>query len=160
MSHGKEGSSYTIAFATTAMSTTNPTNAFPFVAGSDTRVKIESINIGFVGATASNFGVKIFRGSTTALSSAAAVTPRPLGGWSGHASASSYATAPTTTLASTTSAALIDAHSSEDGFSYEFEGCGLVLIPNQRLDVVMTVPGAATVYGTMVFREIGKNPVS
>lgn len=160
MSHGKTGSLYSIAFATTAMSTASAVNAFPFIAGPDTRVEIESIDIGIVGATVANFGVKIFRGSTTPISTAAAVTPVPLGGWTGHASASSYATAPTTTLASTTSASMVDARTSEDGFSYEYEGCGMVLTPSQRLDVVVSTPGSATVYGTMRFREVGKNPIS
>jgi hypothetical protein len=156
----KFGSAYVIALATTSLSTSTPTNIFPFVAGSATRVLIDKIEIGIVSSLATAFGVKVLRGSTTPLSTSAVVTPTPIGGWSGHATAGSYATAPTTTLASTTSAALLDAGVPEYGYSYEFEGCGVELAPNQRLDVVITAPIVPTVYASMRIREIGKNPLS
>lgn len=160
MSHSKEGSAYVIALATTSLSTANPTNIFPFVAGSATRVRIEEISISIISTNTGAFGVKVMRGSTTTIASSLGVTPVALGGWSGHGAAGSYVVAPTTTLATTTSAVLVDARAAGDGFTYEYRPQGLELVPSQRLDVIMSAPIVPTVYATIRFREVGKNPLS
>jgi hypothetical protein len=156
----RAGSPYVVTFTTTSASTGSDINVFPFVAGSDTRVVLNGLKLGVVSSDSGegSFGVKIFRGSTTPLSTAAAIAPTPLRGWAGHGEASSYATAPTTTLASTASASLIEASVSNGGL-YEYRGCDIILVPDQRLDVVVSGNGAH-LYGTLEISEIGKNPIS
>jgi hypothetical protein len=158
MGHQKGGSVYTVAFATTSLSTVDQ-NVFPFQAGSETRVEIEEITLGIVSSNAYSCGVSIYRGSTTPLSTADLVTPVNVGGWTGAGSAGSQATSPSSALPSTSSAVLLDARTFDDGFTYEFEGCGAELVPSQRLDVVVTAMPVTTVYGTLRFREKGKNPI-
>jgi hypothetical protein len=159
--NNKAGNVYTISFATTSMSTSGPWDVFPFQAGSLTRVSVEEISIGIVSNSANNLAVQIYRGSTTPLSTGvSSITPVNLAGWTGAGAAGSSGTAPSSSLPSTTSASLLDARTFEDGFHYEYRGRGdMILAPSQRLDVVMTTPGSGTVYGTLKFREIGKNPV-
>jgi hypothetical protein len=159
MSYSKYGSAYTVAFASTSISTAGGVNLFPFQAGENTRVIIEEIHVGAVSSNVENLGVAIYRGSTTPLSTATLVTLVNLGGWTGAGTAGSQVTSPSSVIPSTVSAVLLDARTFQDGLSYEFKDCDVILAPSQRLDVVMTTPASNTFYGTMKVREIGKNPV-
>ena len=154
----KIGNAYTVAFETTAL-TTGDTNVFPFQAGDNTRVLIESMHIGMGTSDAESVGVMIYRGSTTPLSTATYVTPVPLKGHTGSASADSLCNSPSSGSYSTASASLIDARAMEGGYSYEYDDWGLELVPDQRLDVILKGRSVAAVYGTLRFREIGKNPI-
>lgn len=157
MSH-KPGTAYTVAFETTSL-TTADANIFPFQAGDATRVLIESIHVGIKTTDAENVGILLYRGSTTPLSTASYVTPVAIKGHSGAGSAGSLCDSPSSGSFSTASAALVDARTMEGGFSYEYDDWGLELVPEQRLDVILRARSIATVYGTLRFREIGKNPV-
>lgn len=160
MSHRKGGSVYTIAFTTTSISTAGDVNLFPFQAGSETRVSVDEIYIGALSSNVENLGVAIYRGSTTPLSTGSLVTPVNMGGWDTAGSAGSQVTSPTSSLPSTTSADLLDARTFQDSL-YKFCGHGeLILVPDQRLDVVMSTPASPTFYGVMRIRELGKNPIS
>jgi hypothetical protein len=154
----KPGTAYTVAFETTSL-TTADANIFPFQAGEDTRVMVESIHVGIKTTDAENVGILIYRGSTTPLSTAAYVTPVAIRGHSGANAADSLCNSPSSGSYSTASAALVDARTMEGGYSYEYEDWGMELVPEQRMDVILRARSIATVYGTLRFREIGKNPI-
>lgn len=152
------GSAYQVSFSSTAVS--SGMSLFPFKSGANTRVIIEEI---FVNALSSNTGTALFqlyRGSTSAISTAALASLVTLDGWTGAASAGSAAQTPTTAFSST-SATLVDQRGLEDGFHYRYRGeTDFILAPSQRIDLVVSGLSSTSWAGVMKIREIGKNPIS
>ena len=71
----KPGTAYTVAFETTSL-TKADANIFPFQAGENTRVLVESIHVGIKTTDAENVGIMLYRGSTTPLSTASCCSPK------------------------------------------------------------------------------------
>lgn len=157
------GSVYVSVYDSTIAST-SLTSMFRLKAGSNTRVTIEEVHVGRAGGGANSFGIYLYRGSTTALSTTYNVTPTPIGGWTGYPAAASQVNVGSTVLPSTASAVLLDADTS-DGYRYTFDGWGdLELVPGQVFDVVgkylQVASSDADIHGVLRFRETGKNPIS
>lgn len=158
------GTAYQVTFDSTIV-TTAPTSIFRLQAGASTRVLIEEIRGCRASGDAAAYGIYLYRGSTTALSSST-VTPIPVPGWTGIKASDSTVTAlGSTSLPSTISAVLLDAWGSGSDGIYLWKGWGdLVIEPGQRFDVIgvylQSASTNADIHFTMRFREIGKNAVS
>lgn len=156
------GTPFSVSFNSTSLST-GANNLFPFQCGADTRVIIDEIHVCLQVAStiAGNPSVSLFRGSTTPVSTASLFTPVRLSGISGGIDATSICSVPSTVAPSTVSAQRLDVDGFIDGYHYEYDAdCDVLLAPSQRFDVVISAVPSNTAFGTMRFREIGKNPIS
>lgn len=156
------GGSVYISIVDSTTITSAPTSLFRLKAGPNNRVIIDEIHVGRADGDPQGFGVYVYRGSTTPLSTAYNQTPAPMAGWANHPAAASQVNILSTILPSTASAVLLDADTS-DGYRYEYNGWGdLELVPGQVLDVVginlQTVSTTADIHAVMRFRETAKNP--
>ncbi len=156
------GSVYTVPFSAQVL-TTNPQDLWCVTASTLTRVVIREIRLGqyteFGDAQSELLSLQILTGST-APSSGTAITPINVAGHTGATTAASAAVGPSTTLASTTSAALrfSDAWNVAAGYLLApLPPERITLAPGQRLAVRMTAPNdAMTINGTLTFQEIGR----
>ena len=153
------GSCYSITFNSTSIS--SGASLFPFQAGANTRVAVEEIFVGAVSSNPSAAIITLYRGSTTPVSTAVLATLVNMDGWQNSSTAGSICGTPSTSSPSTTSAVIVDIRNLEDGFHYHWtDNLDLLLVPSQRLDVVITGISAVSFVGTMRIREVGKNPIS
>jgi len=156
------GPVYTVPFSATVL-TTNPIDLFCVTASTESRVVIREIRLGqyseFGDAQAELLSLEMMTGSTTP-SSGTAITPRNVAGHSGAPTAVSAVVGPSTTLASTTSAALdwADTWNVAAGLLY-------APVPAERKIVAagdtwvlrMSAPAdALTLNGTLLIQEIGR----
>lgn len=153
------GNVYTVFYDSTSGSSTLQ-SIFALRASANNRVMIDEIRGGRADGT-DDFGIYIYRGSTSALSTTY-VTPSPMDPGPHASAATSLVNVGSTVLPSTTSAKLLIADAGGNN-GYLFQSWGdLELIPGQRFDVVgvflQTVSSAADVHFTLRFREIAKNP--
>jgi hypothetical protein len=155
------GPVYVASFAAHAM-TTNPFDAVGILASTLSRVAVCEFRIGHQSSApvSQTLGIQFLRGST-ASSTSAAITPRHIHGWSGVPTAGSSVTLPCTTLASTTSAVLVQAgawHLDDSEWVWRPDPRDrLILDVSQRLHIRLTAPSTALpVYGCLTFGELGK----
>lgn len=165
MSHSESGGSvFTAPFSAVAL-TTNAQDLFFVTAPSNSRVAIREIRLGqyseFGDAEAELLSLTVMTG-TTSVAAGSTITPRNVRSHSGAPTAGTSVSAPSTTLASTTSATvrLADVWNVAAGWWYNPPVAErLVLEPSQKAVLRMTAPNdAMTVNGTLVFQEIGKVP--
>ena len=155
------GPVYTAPFTATAL-TTNIQDLFCITASTATRVVIREIRLGqhseFGDAEAELMSLQILRGSTTP-SSGTAITPVNVEGHATAATAVSAVVAPSTTLASTTSATLViaDAWNVSGGWWYKPDIADRITVDAAAiLCVRMNAPqDAITLNGTLIFQEVG-----
>ncbi len=156
------GNVYCISYHSTSIIASD-FNMFPFQAGPNTRVLIEEFILGKIGAIGSNFGLHVARDSTTPITTSY-LTPIPMGGWSGHSTATSLVNAPTTTITSTANSKLVYTDVAMDALRLHCRWADMELAPNQRLDFLVNdlspTASEAHIHASLVFREIGKNPRS
>jgi len=156
------GPVFTAPFSATTL-TTNPIDLWCVTASTDSRVVIREIRLGqyseFGDAQAELLSLEMLSGST-APSSGTAITPINVASHSGAPTAGSAVVGPSTTLASTTSAALrwADTWNVAAGLLYApVPPERMILEPGQNYVLRMSAPAdAMTINGTLLFQEIGK----
>jgi hypothetical protein len=159
MKHHPEltGPIFTAAFQTTAL-TANAHDIFGILAPSNSRVRIHEVCLAQPSTESPDdrLGVRLLRGST-ASSTATALSPRHIHGWSGVPAAGSSVTFGCTTLVSTASAVLLYADSFfYNIFNFRPDPCDRpVLDVDQRLHVRITAPSTGRMNGTITWSEIG-----
>lgn len=156
---------FTIPFSGFAVSSTGGASFFDLwsvLASSLSRLEIHEINIGQLSSAVSanqQLSVQVFSGST-ALGGGAAVTPRNTKRWSAAPAALCTANAPSSSLASTASAALIYADATDVSGNWLFQPKDVqdfVIDAGQALNVRVSAPPVSTqLSGTLTIRETGK----
>ena len=158
------GAVYTASFSAAAL-TTNDQDLFFLTAPANSKVAIREIRLGQYteagDAEAELLSLTLMRGSTSAAAGST-VTPRNVRGHAGAPIAGTAVSAPSTTLASTDSAALIlaDAWNVAAGWWFNPPAAERPVIePAQTMLLRMSAPAdAMTMNGTVTFQELGKVP--
>lgn len=151
------GPVYTASFQTTA-ATTTVADVLGIRASTASRVMVHEIKVAqpIEPSTTERISVALLRGST-ASSTAAALTPRHLHGWTGVPTAGSSVTGPGGTV-STASAVLMDAASLIDGrwCHKPAPSDRIILEADQRLHVRVSAPSTNRLNGSIIWSEIGR----
>lgn len=158
------GPIFSAPFSATAL-TTNAQDLFFVTAPSNSRVAIREIRLGQTSEAgdteAELLSLTLMRGSTS-VAAGSTVTPRNVRGHTGAPIAGTAVSAPSTTLASTDSAALMlaDAWNVAAGWWFNPPAAERPVIePAQTMLLRMSAPAdAMTINGTLVFQELGKVP--
>lgn len=161
MGHNHGGITYTIPISAASLTTANAWDLFSVTPDSSARVELVKIELQLVSTAYSVFpsiGVQLMRGSTTAASTASAITPVNVKGWTGAASAAMTATGLSSSLLSTGSATVVYAGGFDANGSFCYEPSDRpIMAVSQRHNLRTSTPQvAATMYGTITVREIGK----
>lgn len=161
---------YTATFA--AIGVAAAQDLFEIVAPSNSRVKINSIEIGqytdFGDAAAEILSMQLIRGFTTTGSGGAAVTPANISGITGSPSAGSTVARNNTTVAQDGTGLILLANSWNIQAPWVYQPRRdvdptrderIILAPSQRLVLRVTAPAdSLTTNGTLIFEEVGQMP--
>lgn len=160
------GPVFTGSFAGTSLTTFGNNDAFVLTAGSSTRVAIREVRLSqtsdFGDAEAEQISVYFGVGSTS-TGGGSSITPQNLQRHSGAPSPASSLTGPSTTLASTTSVAVVwtgDLNVAAGLLYRASRDEQFVIEPSDRFTIRLGTPNdALTAHGTIVFEELGKSAV-
>ena len=157
------GPVFTAPFAAVSIGTTGVYDLYCVTAPSNSRLAIREVRLGqftdFADLQSEILSLTLMIGTTSLSSGGAAITPQNVRTHSGAPTAGSSVTGPSTTLASTTSAAvrLADTWNIMAGWYYRPELDERIIInPGERFVLRQTgVTDAFTMNGTLVIQEIG-----
>lgn len=161
MGHNNSASVYNIPISAASMTTANAWDIFTVTPDSSARVELIKIQLQLVSTAYTVFpaiGVSLMRGSTTPSSTGTLATPVNIKGWTGALAAAMTANTLSSSLLTTTSATVVYVGAFDANGSFCYEPCDKpIMAVSQRHNLRSSIPQvAATVWGTMTVREIGK----